>query len=137
MVLRQKLLAKWSNGEANTKLCYKKQILGRKFYSCEEFVLWPKSFVKMNRCNIFLYRLLGPRPYCNGTLNYWYVFQPLIFEIYFKRNSVDSVTSQNSSRDLMTISLFLSSCHEKATEALCIGPIHNRLGVALVSKFSV
>ena len=33
------------------------------------------------------------------------------------------------------ISSFLSSCHEKATEALCIGRIQTRLGVAFVSEF--
>ena len=33
-------------------------------------------------------------------------------------------------------SLYLSSCHEKATEALCIERIQTRLGVALVSEFS-
>ena len=39
--------------------------------------------------------------------------------------------------DLMIlISSFLSSCHEKAMEALCIGQIQTRLGVALVSEFS-
>ena len=31
---------------------------------------------------------------------------------------------------------FLSSYHEKATEALCIGRIQTRLGVALVSELS-
>ena len=31
---------------------------------------------------------------------------------------------------------FLSSCHEKATEALCIGRIQARLGVAIVSEVS-
>ena len=35
------------------------------------------------------------------------------------------------------ISSFLSSCHEKATEALCIGRIQTRLGVAIVFEFSV
>ena len=30
---------------------------------------------------------------------------------------------------------FLSSCHEKGTEALCIEQIQTRLGVALVSEF--
>ena len=37
---------------------------------------------------------------------------------------------------IMMISLFLSSRHEKATEALCIRRIQTRLGVALVSEFS-
>ena len=35
-----------------------------------------------------------------------------------------------------SISSFLSSCHEKATEAQCIERIQTRLGVALVSEFS-
>ena len=34
------------------------------------------------------------------------------------------------------ISSFLSSYHEKAAEALCLGRIHIRLGVAFVSDFS-
>ena len=34
------------------------------------------------------------------------------------------------------ISSFLSSCHEKAAEALCIGRIQTRLGVTFVSEFS-
>ena len=34
------------------------------------------------------------------------------------------------------ISSSLSSYHEKATEALCVGRIQTRLGVAFVSKFS-
>ena len=37
---------------------------------------------------------------------------------------------------MMMISAFLSSCHEIATEALCIGRIQTRLGAALVSDFS-
>ena len=32
--------------------------------------------------------------------------------------------------------IFLSSYHEKATEALCVGRIQTRLEVAFVSKFS-
>ena len=35
---------------------------------------------------------------------------------------------------LMMISSFLFSWHEKATEALCIGRMQTRLGVALVSE---
>ena len=34
------------------------------------------------------------------------------------------------------ISSSLSSYHEKATEALCVGRIQTRLGVTFVSKFS-
>ena len=37
---------------------------------------------------------------------------------------------------VILIASFLSSCHEKVTEALCIGRIQTRLGVALVSEFS-
>ena len=33
------------------------------------------------------------------------------------------------------ISSFLFSYHEKAAEALCLGRIHIRLGVAFVSEF--
>ena len=36
---------------------------------------------------------------------------------------------------MMMISSSLSSYHEKATEALCVGRIQTRLGVAFVSKF--
>ena len=38
---------------------------------------------------------------------------------------------------MMMISSSLSSYHEKATEALCIGRIQTRLGVAFVSRFPV
>ena len=37
---------------------------------------------------------------------------------------------------MMIIASSLSSYHEKAAEALCVGRIQTRLGVAFVSKFS-
>ena len=70
-----------------------------------------------------------------------------LFDIFYvtaecKKYSQTSVIERFSSRPsrfptkkFEISSSFLSSCHEKAAEALCIGRIQTRLGVALVSHY--
>ena len=77
----------------------------------------------------------------NITHNYIFVavckvtFQHSSYVVMVKKHSskVGGLQVQKRSRS----ESFLSSCHEKTTEALCIERIQTHLGVALVSKFSV